>query len=158
MPAYLLPRDGATPPTIPALTLAAPRATDHPSAAHAIIGDPVMIDLAREGALPRQRLATRRCILRARLVLDDVGVVRVIDLRYRDRDAFADEADRIARVIRNSERGMAGDPVAANDQLAQLAGFTDFAAMFAWHSHKERRARPSHQGQVERELIAWSAS
>jgi hypothetical protein len=158
MPGYAFPRarrdalvDGTQ------LGLIAPRREGGPAAAHAIVGDPVQLRLARAGGDPVEHLRPRVCILRARLVLTADRLVRALDVRFRSHDQHEPEAERAARLIAAAEQGAAGDLAAARDALARLLGADDWADLFA-QATRQGRKTPSTEPQLERELIVWSAS
>lgn len=157
MPGYTLPREHG--PAVrdgrQRLTLSAPRDNSLPGG-HAAVGDDVFIDLAKRGDKPRERIAARRCILRAQLVITEDALVRIIDLRLRDRDEWATEAERLKALIEAAEHGT---PAATADTLlalAKLAGFRSWKSLYAFNAATARRGRPDAEGRVVRELIGWS--
>lgn len=160
MPVYPLPREHG--PAVKQgrqrLTLAAPRPDNGGlMAPHAIVGDPVYIDLAPRGDKPRERAAVTTCILRAAVVITADALVRVINPRFRERDQHARSADVLARLLRNAEQGAAGDLAAARLALAKAAGFRSWKALYEWNAHRDRRGRPDADGRVTREIIGWAA-
>lgn len=159
MPAYMFPRDRG--PAIrdgrQRLTLAAPRDGVSAAAAHAIVGDPVQLDLAPRGDKRRERAAVGRCILRAAVVITPEALVRVVNPRFRERDEYTATAETLARLLRNAENGAAGDLAAARLQLARACGFRSWKALYEWNAHRDRRGRPDADGRVTREVIGWAA-
>lgn len=157
MPGYTLPREHG--PAVrdgrQRITLSAPRDNSVPGG-HAAIGDDVFIDLAKRGDKARERVARRRCILRAQLVITEDALVRITDLRFRDRDEWAAEAERLKRLIEAAERGTPAATAETLLALAKLAGFRSWKALYTFHAATARRGRPDAEGRVVRELIGWS--
>lgn len=125
------------------LTMRRPR---NGRARHARIGDVLQLTTGAR-TKKRQVLATPTCALRATVVLGPDTVVRVLD-------AVTDgsvRAQGIAMLLAQAEQG---SPEAArwSDALAKLDGFTDYAAMYAWHASDDQVADG---GRVTRELIGW---
>lgn len=164
MPAYLIPETHAE--AVGSgrqrALLAPPRALMDEGVAvhapHAVVGDVVYVDLPRTRERPRRRLAQRRCILRARLVLDRDHLVRALDVRFKPQGPDADEAERIARLIAAAEHNTAQDPTPSLRALARLSGFDDWPSAYTHHASFLRRGRPDAQGRITRELVVWSAS
>lgn len=138
------------------ITFARPRAfTDNGSGAHAAVGDDVQIDLAARKPHKRERIDTRRCILRASVVMTKDALLAVNDVRYRRSDAWTDQAHLIERFLSAAVNGAPGDLSVPRDALAQLAGFKSWAGAFAYAVEYGRGDTDEH-GRVRRELIAWS--
>lgn len=122
----------------------------------AAVGHPVRIDLAAQGQHKREQAVAGVCTLRARIVLSETGLVRVIDLSAAERGDGADRAAVMANVLRNAEQG---SPRASNQTraaVARLFGFRSWAALWAYASHSDRRGRPDAQGHVVRDVVGWA--
>ena len=158
MPAYIFPQahfDGLEAGR-QRLAFQAPR--NHGSSApHAELGGVVRLSTGAHGGARRQILPARVCILRATVVILPDALTRVIDLRWRERDEHADAAEQLARWILAAEDGAAYAGMAdARTAVAVFAGFPDWAALYAYNSHRDHRGRPEADGRVTRELIAWN--
>lgn len=158
MPAYILDRshgpavkDGRQ-----RLTLQPPRNRPTP-APHADLDRPVYLDLARKGDKPRERVAQAVCILRARVVITEHALVRIVDAAFRERAPHTAEAERLLRFLRAAEQGNPAAGPVARDAVAKLCGFRNWTALWKWNSHRDRRGRPDEAGQVTRELIGWAS-
>lgn len=137
------------------MTLAAPRAQSAASH-HAAVGDAVQLGLVRDADKPFTRLGERRCILRAVVVIEDSGLIRLDAVRYRERDEWTAQAERLARFLRAAEQGAPGDTAVAREAVARLCGFRSWKALWAWNNGRDRRSRPDADGRVTRELIGWA--
>lgn len=158
MPALVFPREHG-----PALrtgaqliTLARPRSdAAGASNAHAAVGDDVQIDLAARKPLKRERIDTRRCILRASVVMTADALLAVSGVRYRPSDGWTDQAQMIERFLSAAVNGAPGDLSVPRDALAQLAGFKSWGAAWAYAAEYGRGDVDEH-GRIRRELIGWS--
>lgn len=157
MPAYILERshgpavkDGRQ-----RITLSPPRNQPSPHP-HAALDKPVLVDLAKKGDKPRQRVFTGVCILRATVTITADSLVRVDAVAFHERGPHADAAERFLRFLRSAEQGGPRADRIARDAVAQLAGFRDWKRLWDWNSHRDRRGRPDAAGQVTRELIGWA--
>lgn len=138
------------------MTLAAPR-IDKPSSGHADLGDQVQLALSARGDKRRERVADRRCILRAAVVITPDALVRIVDLRFHERDEHTARAEGIARILRQAEQGAASASPRTRNFVAKLAGFRSWKALYEWNAHPDRRGRPDEAGRVTREIIGWAA-
>lgn len=160
MPAYVLPREHG--PAIKAgrqrLLVAAPRVdSDKPGGSpHAIVADPVMLDLAAKAPHRRERVRETVCIFRAGVVITPTGLLRVLNPRWREHDAHAPQAERLARYLAAAEQGAAGADATALKAVAALAGFRSWKALYAYHADPHRAPRAGEGGEIAREIIGWA--
>lgn len=112
------------------------------------VGKPVQIYVGLRSLLAR-KIAERRCVLRARLILTPTGVLRVTDVTH------LEAAQALARLLEGLEQS---DARATENlqKLAALDGFEDYAAFYAFHLDTEQRhKRRTPRGRIVRDLIAW---
>lgn len=157
MTALLLPRDRG--PAVredrQRIALTAPRPAGSPPLPP--LGEDLQIALAAGGGRPRIKVGERRCILRAAVVITPTALVRVLDLRFHERDEHAGRAGSMANVLRQAEQACAVASPATLLQLAKLAGFRTWKALYDYNAHRDRRGRPDADGRVTREVIGWAA-
>lgn len=91
------------------------------------------------------KVAPRRCVLRARLVLGPSGLRRVIDLRH------TGAGEPLARLVAASEQA-AFAAAAHAPRLAQALGHDDWPALYAAEKAKAPKDR---RHVIARELVAW---
>ena len=136
------------------LTLAAPRVAGQ--SGHAVLAGPVHLAIAASTHGPTETIGTRPCILRGTVVITADALVRIIDLQFHERGEHADQAERLARILRAAEQGGVYATGSTRLSVARLAGFKSWKALVEWNSHRDRRGRPDADGRVTREIIGWA--
>jgi hypothetical protein len=123
---------------------------------HAACADDVFVDTVGANFGGRRRLRESVCIFRASVVLTAGGPARIVDPRYRERNAHTTEAEGIHWTLQAAEAGAPNAGPAANDALARLAGFRDYAALWAYVTDKDRRQPDDTPTRVQREVVGWA--
>lgn len=125
--------------------LARPRREDAGNP-HAGRGAKIHLRIAANREEPARYLPTQRCVLRAEAVFTPTGVLRVTDAE----PLHQGTTEGVHALLLNAEQGSAHDRTEANDKLAVVLGFTDYAALWA------DIGRGASAG-VARVVIAWEA-
>lgn len=136
------------------ITFAAPRAAGQ--SGHSVLAGPVHLAVAKSADAPGETIGTRPCILRGSVVITPDALVRIIALNYHERGEHAQQAERLARVIRAAEQGGPYATGRARLAVARLAGFKSWRQLVEWNSHRDRRGRPDAAGRVTREIVGWA--
>ncbi|MBO9502047.1 hypothetical protein [Brevundimonas sp. A19_0] len=122
-----------------------------PHSPHAEPGDTLFIDAAASGQVARRRVLETKCVFRASVVIDEHGLVRVIDPRR------TIPGTGLAYAVLAAENGTPPASLdAARKALANLAGFADWKRLWAYHTHQDRSWRPDANGQLRLQIVGWA--
>lgn len=125
--------------------LARPR-RDTAANRHAGPGAKIHLRIAANREEPARYLPTQRCVLLAQAVFTPTGVLRVTDAE----PLHQGTTEGVHALLLNAEQGSAHDRTEANDRLAVILGFADYAALWADIGGRDPIG-------VARTVIAWEA-
>lgn len=120
---------------------------------HAEPGETLFIDAAASGQVARRRVLETQCVFRAEVVIDQHGLVRVLETE----DTAGNVGSGLTYAVLAAENGNPPASLdAARKKLANLAGFADWKRLWAYHTDGDRSWRPDANGQLRLQIVGWA--